>query len=67
MSHIYHNLDIGNPIGVVLRSQFTSDEKNDVHDPPNSESADGEEFANSRSCLPKAKPVQAQETEEDRI
>jgi hypothetical protein len=37
--------NIWNPVGIIFRSEFPGDEKDDVHDPPDAEASDGQELA----------------------
>jgi hypothetical protein len=46
-SHLksWNESNIGNPVGIIFRSEFSGDEKDYVHDPPDAEASHGQELA----------------------
>ena len=61
VSHVWH------PVGAVLRTELAGDDEDDVDNPPDAEAAKSEEFADRRSGLAHAEPVEAEKPQEDGV
>ena len=52
-------LDQRDPVGVIIRVEVAGDQEEDVHDPPDPEAPEGEEFADPGASEAQTEPVQS--------
>ena len=55
------------PVGIIIRVEMSRHQEEDVHDPPDAETPEGEKLADPGARETQTEPVQSEEAEEDAV